>query len=149
MALCKDICKNGHELAGDNLVNQPGRKNWRRCRICLNAYHRARRATMKANNPESLSRYGRSAKLKENYGITLEDKEQMWKDQDGKCKVCDLPISVDLTPELHGNKACVDHDHETKIIRGLLCHSCNRAIGLMGDSPEILDKAAAYLRSFV
>lgn len=39
----------------------------------------------------------------------------------------------------------IDHDHETGMIRGIICSNCNRAIGLMGDSVELLRKAALYL----
>jgi hypothetical protein len=39
----------------------------------------------------------------------------------------------------------VDHSHETGAFRGLLCHSCNRAIGLLGDDPARLRAAAEYL----
>lgn len=39
----------------------------------------------------------------------------------------------------------VDHDHETGVIRGLLCSPCNRAIGHLGDSVEGLQAAIDYL----
>jgi hypothetical protein len=40
---------------------------------------------------------------------------------------------------------CVDHDHETNKVRGLLCNSCNKALGLFKDSPNILNQAINYL----
>ena len=40
---------------------------------------------------------------------------------------------------------CIDHNHDTGKIRGLLCANCNRAIGLLQDDPTILIKAAEYL----
>lgn len=45
-----------------------------------------------------------------------------------------------------GHSNCCDHDHATGRFRGWLCHRCNRAIGLLGDSIELLEKAAQYLR---
>lgn len=41
----------------------------------------------------------------------------------------------------------VDHDHATNRVRGILCSNCNRGIGLLGDSPEIINKAIDYLIS--
>ena len=42
---------------------------------------------------------------------------------------------------------CIDHDHNTGEIRGLLCHNCNRGIGLLNDNIENLERAVLYLRS--
>ncbi|MGK2948022.1 MAG: endonuclease domain-containing protein, partial [Acidimicrobiales bacterium] len=43
----------------------------------------------------------------------------------------------------------VDHDHRTGAVRGLLCGPCNRAIGLLRDSPVVCRLAAEYLRGSV
>ena len=40
----------------------------------------------------------------------------------------------------------IDHDHKTGKVRGLLCHGCNTAIGLMKDDVNILTKAIEYLK---
>ena len=59
-------------------------------------------------------------------------------DQGGKCWICQGD---------NGLKAlCIDHDHKTNNVRGLLCNLCNRAIGLLRDDPELIDKAAEYIR---
>lgn len=76
--------------------------------------------------------------LKKNFGISLADYEAMLGAQGGVCAICgtkDQWFSL-----------AVDHCHGTKRVRGLLCSQCNRGLGLFKDKPELLDKAAAYLR---
>lgn len=76
-------------------------------------------------------------RLKEAYGITLEDYDRMLKDQSGVCKICAK------TP---GKRAlCVDHDHKTGAVRGLLCDQCNFALGHFNDNPVLLKNAIKYL----
>ena len=71
------------------------------------------------------------------YGISIDEFNQMMEDQGNKCYICDGD---------NGHIAlCIDHDHKTGKVRGLLCNKCNRAIGLLDDNPELLIIAAAYL----
>lgn len=58
------------------------------------------------------------------------------KQQQFKCRICRKRKPL-----------CVDHDHKTKNVRGLLCRSCNAAIGALGDSYEGLLNAANYLHN--
>lgn len=71
------------------------------------------------------------------YGLTIESYEELLTKQEGRCAVC----RHEVEGLLH-----VDHDHETGRVRGLLCRECNRGIGLLGDSLEILESAVQYLR---
>lgn len=77
--------------------------------------------------------------LRNLYGISLEEYDELVARSDNKCYVCDASPGK--------RRLNVDHCHETGIIRGLLCHGCNTAIGLMQDDPELLELAATYLRS--
>lgn len=58
------------------------------------------------------------ARLRTHYGITIDQYNQMWKDQGGKCYGC----SEDLKP---GITMAIDHDHVTGKVRGLACRYCN------------------------
>lgn len=83
--------------------------------------------------------YTKNWRLEKLYGITLEHYEQLFDNQKGGCAICGVHQSSIKTP-LH-----IDHDHKTKKVRGLLCHKCNRGIGLFQDSTDILQKAREYL----
>jgi hypothetical protein len=74
------------------------------------------------------------------YGIGLEEFNEMLEAQGGKC-VCGSTTGRSNAEALH-----VDHDHNTGLIRGLLCHRCNRAIGLV-DDPASLRALADYIES--
>lgn len=65
--------------------------------------------------------------LKTNYGITLDDYNRMFKEQDGKCAICGKP-QIELNHSLH-----VDHNHKTDRVRGLLCKYCNFRISVLED----------------
>lgn len=75
------------------------------------------------------------------YGISIEEYDRMVESQKGLCKICNS-----FEPNRKG-RLCVDHDHDTGKIRGLLCDKCNRAMGLFGDSQENLQKAIEYLKA--
>lgn len=85
------------------------------------------------NSPERVATT-RKYRLKNTYGITPEQYELMLEAQSGCCSVCS---STD--------KLCIDHCHTTKIVRGILCHSCNVALGHLRDDPEIIKKLLAYV----
>lgn len=55
----------------------------------------------------------------------------------GTCAICGK--------KANGTKLCVDHDHKTKFVRGILCAHCNKALGLFYDSPELMHKATEFI----
>ena len=83
--------------------------------------------------------------LKRAYGIDLKKYEDMFLEQKGCCKICNKHISQ--LNNKHKKSLCVDHCHETKKIRGLLCDKCNRGIGLLNDDVKILSRAIEYLKN--
>lgn len=82
--------------------------------------------------------------LWKNYRMTVEEFNVMWSEQSGKCAIC----HVDLSPRgREKSSACVDHNHETGAVRGLLCRACNHGIGQLCDDTKILQSAISYLES--
>lgn len=78
------------------------------------------------------------------YGITHKDKMELLRLQGNKCGICETsehkhPCSIT------DNGWCVDHDHSTGIVRGILCWNCNLALGHAKDSTDVLIKMITYL----
>src|SRR5260370_15188668 len=63
------------------------------------------------------------------YGLTLTQYNQMWAKQDFSCYLCGDDEST----------MYIDHNHESGKVRGLLCNSCNRGIGLLKDNSVVLE----------
>jgi hypothetical protein len=80
-----------------------------------------------------------------NYGITLEDARRMNEEQGSLCAICEEEGFT--MADHHKMKLVVDHCHTTGKVRGLLCHNCNRALGLLKDNTERLKKAINYLEN--
>jgi hypothetical protein len=85
-------------------------------------------------------RYRNGAMLRK-YGITLDEYNSLREQQSYKCALCGKHED-----ENHQGLV-VDHSHVTGKVRKLLCTSCNVGLGMFQDSPELLEKAAEYLRS--
>lgn len=81
----------------------------------------------------------RAKYLRSKFGLTQADYDAMLAVQDGLCAICRRPGEQSYKG-LH-----IDHDHESGRVRGLLCHRCNMALGLLGDSVTALAEAIAYL----
>lgn len=83
-------------------------------------------------------RAGKHERLGRKYGMSIDDFDGMWASQDGVCVTC--------SASLDDVKACVDHDHYTGRVRGILCHNCNVSAGLLKDSSHIAASLSEYLR---
>ena len=71
------------------------------------------------------------------YGITEEDYNRMLEEQGGGCWICGKDDGA--------RALSIDHCHDTKRVRGLLCSNHNRALGLFGDDPALILAAHRYL----
>lgn len=81
-------------------------------------------------------RKAKDARLRRRYGLTLDQFEAILKSQGNVCAVCKQPDKV----------FCVDHNHKTLKVRGIVCLNCNlRVIGGARDKDELLINAAAYV----
>lgn len=76
----------------------------------------------------------RREKLKHRYGLSEQDFENLKESQNNCCIGCNKEVLL-----------CVDHCHKTGEIRGLLCRTCNAAIGLAKEDVEILKNLVSYL----
>lgn len=102
------------------------------CRKCL---------SIRTRNAPNYKENVRKAQLKKKYGITPERYDEMEAEQNGLCAIC-----YQTERQKNKEKLSVDHDHETNAVRGLLCHSCNLAIGQFEDNIERLESAIEYLK---
>lgn len=80
----------------------------------------------------------REAQLLRKYNITKSEYDNMVKEQNNKCAICN---KKNLNRNL-----CVDHCHKTGKVRELLCDKCNTSIGKFNDDIELLEKAISYLK---
>lgn len=116
----------------------------KKCREWNMANPEKRKEISKRDN-DKRKRKKKNSYLLKTYGITIEQYDQLFDEQDGICKICSKPESnLDKRTGLPVMLA-VDHDHTTGKIRGLLCANCNMALGLLNDSANLFKKAAHYL----
>lgn len=88
----------------------------------------------------------RSKWLKTKYKLSYEEYEKLFINQRGLCAICQVKISIEAKLNGH-DTACVDHNHATLKVRGLLCNHCNRAIGLMKENIESMKQMIFYLEN--
>ena len=89
-----------------------------------------------AKNPPGM---WRNSHYKREYGIDIEQYNQMMSDQEGCCAICEKHQTE------FEKRLSVDHCHETGEVRGLLCDSCNIALGHFNDNPDLFRAAIDYL----
>lgn len=80
---------------------------------------------------------------KKKFNITEEDIVLLTNKQKGCCAICKESL---VFPDSEKHFA-VDHNHNTGKVRGLLCETCNRGLGLFSDSVDNLEEAVSYLRT--
>jgi len=117
----------------------------RKSRVARREERNARKRLRYATDPEYRANLLLAAKgRKRNYrkealaqhGLTIEQYEEMLKAQGGGCFICGEPREENL---------CVDHSHDTRMVRGLLCLTCNLGLGHFKDDRRLTHAATHYL----
>lgn len=101
--------------------------------------YRGKYSMYKYNSKPSTKLRQKNYRFIKRYRISLEQYEKMYNERLGSCDICH-----NFFPTLH-----VDHNHLTGAVRGLLCGSCNRALGLLKDNFNYLSNAIEYLKNNV
>lgn len=113
------------------------------CKVCYNK----KQAEYREKNRERLQEQWRTASNKyyedkspafrrrlNRHGITEQEYNALVKEQGGKCAICSTKDDL-----------VIDHCHDTLRVRGILCNSCNKALGYLKDSLDSLEAAKSYL----
>ena len=152
-------CKINKPIDNFSKSKRDGHKTW--CKQCDSQKSKERRAKKMAipgerekinaevrewrsNNPRSYEK--RKAEwLKYKYGMTAQDYENLLSSQNGVCAICykECKTSRGLAID-HDHKCCPDKSCG-KCIRGLLCATCNGAIGMLQEDITIFTRAIEYL----
>lgn len=110
------------------------------CAVCCNTRNRHKLdALAQSKKPYNPVKRRRNL-LRGKYKISPAEYERILLAQNGKCAIC----GVDKCST--GRHFAVDHDHVTNTVRGLLCRACNQGLGQFKDNPDVLHRAASYLK---
>ena len=123
---------------GKNKQTTSGISSW--CKLC-----KCEDAKLfRKNNPELAKEQGRKLKLKFRYGLTLDEYDQMFNEQNGVCAICG---QKEIVINKFGNvkRLSIDHNHKNGKVRQLLCNRCNLLVGPMENSLELVDIVLDYL----
>jgi hypothetical protein len=100
------------------------------------------------NYREQNAREIKSTIFKRKYGISLEEYEKLFEQQNGCCAICKTPERVRHRNNGKGDirMMAIDHCHKSNKVRGLLCLDCNTGLGSFKDNPKIISNAVEYLK---
>lgn len=116
---------------GKPCANCGGKKGraYARTKLCGNCVAKQRKDSREAQW---------AARILRVYGITARDYYDLLKFQGGACYLCQRAKGVSV-------KLCIDHDHRTGEVRGLLCKACNKIVGHARDDAGFFDRGMTYL----
>lgn len=135
-ALCRKALRAAQRAANPDKIRAQGRAAALRRRARDPEKIRKLRRQWDAANPEKVRAYS----LASRYGLTHFEFDVRCVAQNNACAICRASFAE--------TKPCVDHDHGTGEVRGILCHNCNRMLGLAKDDEQTLQRAIEYLAAY-
>ncbi len=155
---CNKIFPLSKEYWYVNSINKTGFQT--HCKLCKKEYEKSdkrkeiykkynksekakkshKKSQKKYNNSEKGLYFRQKTNLKK-FNMTPEDRNNMVIEQKNRCKICGCLL------DQRKIRSPIDHNHKTKIVRGILCNHCNTLIGLSKDNPYILINAIRYLEN--
>lgn len=143
-------CKKHGELDRSQMIIREGK--YLRCRLChfegANDYRKRNpEKTKEIKRRSYLSRADESEKsILRQKKITKEQYYKMIDEQDNKCAICFQEETKIMRKDNTKSPLSIDHNHDTGLIRGLLCHRCNSGIGFFKENESFMLNAIEYLR---
>ncbi len=115
------------------------------CAVCSDSkIERIKKARTEKYTPD----YFRDRALRNRYGISLREYDEMLMAQCGLCLVCDrTPFEIYEDESQMTALLVVHHCHDSGRVIGLLCSTCNLGMGHLGDSPLLLRRAADIMEA--
>jgi hypothetical protein len=116
-------------------------------RECRNCRKERQKQSGEAGRLRASNYYERTKQIQEDRrkqrvdGLSPEMYTKLLAQQEGKCALAGQGVCAGVL--------CVDHNHETKEIRGLLCRAHNKALGIFGDTAQGLEAALRYLNDSI
>lgn len=108
------------------------------CKSCMQGYmsrYSKYRTEWNQRNWSSVTTKAREAHLRRAYGMKPEDFDGMLLRQSGRCAICNEPM----------RRVDIDHNHTTGVVRELLCHMCNVALGAVRERADTLTSMLRYV----
>lgn len=138
-------CRKDKEEKDFDIFRGKRNKTCKQCRKENNEWYakdidgrRSRQKKWYKENKERIAKYRRTTRLRKRYSLSEKEFEEIKVKQENKCLICGIDFK-----EMN---ACIDHNHETGKVRGLLCARCNLKLQPIEDT-EFLQKALKYLKS--
>lgn len=133
------------DIKRKNVLLQEKEINLRKCSVCLlekKLTYFPKHNTSKNGRSGVCKMCKTESSRKRRYGVCNKEYKKMLEQQCGQCAICGTN-----KPKTRGKTSfCVDHCHETGLVRGLLCSECNTGLGKFKDKIEFLEKAIEYLK---